>query len=407
MTLKGYADQQKHSDLAPQFATVAPVRAQQYALDVIAHTGVYEVGTDAAEASSTTRAIVATSHAARKGDVVRFTAGALSGYEFRVAAVDTDSITVAEVMPAAPAAADAFAILRHRYLKVESDGSLPISFSADTGAGNTEAETLRVRIANDQQSLPIDDDGGSITVDDGGTSLTVDGTVAATQSGTWDITDITGTVSLPTGAATAAKQDDAQTTLDAIDTKLGGTLTVQATNLDVRDLSSAQDSVAAVQSGTWNVTDISGTVSLPTGAATETKQDTGNASLSSIDGKLANGTGAASGALRVVLATDVSSKGRASVLTVSQDLSSVTDSAYTEIDASTSADINELSAFESSGQGLILATGASSSEVDVLYIPPGGFGHTVPLYIPSGTRLSIKALLGNPTDGRLVANFLN
>lgn len=41
-------------------------------------------------------------------------------------------------------------------------------------------------------------------VTDNGGSLTVDGTVAATQSGTWNITNISGTISLPTGAATEA-----------------------------------------------------------------------------------------------------------------------------------------------------------------------------------------------------------
>jgi len=37
-------------------------------------------------------------------------------------------------------------------------------------------------------------------------STTITGTVAATQSGTWNVTNVSGTVSLPTGAATAAKQ---------------------------------------------------------------------------------------------------------------------------------------------------------------------------------------------------------
>jgi hypothetical protein len=55
------------------------------------------------------------------------------------------------------------------------------------------ANSLPVVIASDQSAVPISDDGGSITVD---------GTVAATQSGTWNIADITGTISLPTGAAT-------------------------------------------------------------------------------------------------------------------------------------------------------------------------------------------------------------
>lgn len=48
----------------------------------------------------------------------------------------------------------------------------------------------------------------------------------------------------------------------------------------------------------FNINNISGIVSLPTGAATLTGQNTGNASLSSIDGKIANNFGAASGAVR-------------------------------------------------------------------------------------------------------------
>lgn len=102
---------------------------------------------------------------------------------------------------------------------------------------------------------------GTITnvvhVDDNGGSLTVDGTVAATQSGTWNINDISGTISLPTGAATEA-------TLSSIDGKLvdgndigdvtvnngagaaavniqdgGNSITVDASALDIRPLTSA------------------------------------------------------------------------------------------------------------------------------------------------------------------------
>lgn len=40
------------------------------------------------------------------------------------------------------------------------------------------------------------------------------------------------------------------------------------------------------QAGTWDINNISGTISLPTNASTTAKQDTGNTSLSSIDGKL-------------------------------------------------------------------------------------------------------------------------
>jgi len=44
----------------------------------------------------------------------------------------------------------------------------------------------------------------------------------------------------------------------------------------------------ATQSGAWNITNISGTVSLPTGAATSALQSTGNTSLGSIDTKLSS-----------------------------------------------------------------------------------------------------------------------
>jgi hypothetical protein len=69
------------------------------------------------------------------------------------------------------------------------------------GAG-LEATALRVTLATDSTGLvSVDDNGGSLTVDNAGTFA-----VQAAQSGTWNITNISGTVSLPTGAATAAKQ---------------------------------------------------------------------------------------------------------------------------------------------------------------------------------------------------------
>lgn len=61
---------------------------------------------------------------------------------------------------------------------------------------------------------------------------------------------------------------------------------VTATDLDIRDLTSISDSVSAVQSGTWNVTNVSGTVSLPTGASTSAKQDTIITHLDGVEGLL-------------------------------------------------------------------------------------------------------------------------
>jgi hypothetical protein len=53
-------------------------------MSVVSHEFVFQVGTDAVEAGSTTSVIVATSHLALKGDIVRFTSGALSGREVKV-----------------------------------------------------------------------------------------------------------------------------------------------------------------------------------------------------------------------------------------------------------------------------------------------------------------------------------
>lgn len=72
-------------------------------------------------------------------------------------------------------------------------------------------------------------------------------------------------------------------------------------------LSSGTDSVAAVQSGTWNINNISGTISLPTGASTAANQATGNASLASIDSKLNSlGQKTMANSAPVVIASDQS-----------------------------------------------------------------------------------------------------
>jgi hypothetical protein len=90
------------------------------------------------------------------------------------------------------------------------------------------AASVPVAIASDQSALPV------------------------SQSGAWNITNVSGTVSLPTGASTSALQTSGNASLTSIDSKLTSPLTI----------------------------------SLPTGASTAAKQDTGNASLASIDGKI-------------------------------------------------------------------------------------------------------------------------
>lgn len=82
----------------------------------------------------------------------------------------------------------------------------------------------------------------------------------------------------------------------------------------------------------------------------------------------------------------------------------VTTAAYVQLIASTAAQIREFEAFDSSGQTMILAKGASGSEIPIAYIPPGGLAGVANLLIPAGTRLAIKALSGNATTGVFILN---
>jgi len=100
------------------------------------------------------------------------------------------------------------------------------------------------------------DDDGHVQVD------ILNSTLSVTQSGIWDINDVSGTISLPTGAATSVNQlaDGHNVTVDngsggaAVNIQDGGNtitvdgaVTVSATDLDIRDLTSASDSVSVLQ----------------------------------------------------------------------------------------------------------------------------------------------------------------
>lgn len=111
---------------------------------------------------------------------------------------------------------------------------------------------------------------------------------------------------------------------------INSSIEVIATDLDIRDLTHLSDSIrlgdgtnfltttaqagsktsldiSAFQSGTWNITNISGIISLPTGASTSALQTTGNTSLSSIDGKLNSlGQKTMANSVPVVIASDQS-----------------------------------------------------------------------------------------------------
>ena len=80
----------------------------------------------------------------------------------------------------------------------------------------------------------------------------------------------------------------------------------------------------------------------------------------------------------------------------------VTTAAYVQLVASTTSNINRLWIFDSSGQDFVLAVGAAASEVDQIQISPGGWDAPIDLFIPSGSRISIKAVSATANSGILL-----
>lgn len=87
-------------------------------------------------------------------------------------------------------------------------------------------------------------------------------------------------------------------------------------------------------------------------------------------------------------------------------ITNVTTGAWVELIASTAAAATEIQLFDSSGQTLELGIGGSGSESRVLIVSPGGNG-AVPLSIPSGSRLSVRAISATASVGELDITLLN
>lgn len=385
----GYSTSQKDDRLELNEGTVQPVSPLRNAPEVLSRQTVYLVGTDIVEDNSPEYGIIATAHAAIKGDIILFTSGSYQNREYNVSETTEDFIYLGQTLTPPPSVGVTFKIYRFRLPLVDADGNLQVDIISGGGGGGgggtvdqgtagldpwlvqvdnqltdyateTTLSALNTKVtacntgavvvsssalptgaataANQQtdaltdtqlratpvpvsltsttisgtvavtqsgiwDEVGINDSGNSITVDNGGTFA-----VQAAQSGTWNITNVSGTVSLPTGAATAANQSTEITALQLLDdvvatdgsaalTKLyqvGGTdgtnAQILSTNssghLNIADGGNSitvDGTVAATQSGTWNVTNVSGTVSLPTGAATAANQSTEITALQLID----------------------------------------------------------------------------------------------------------------------------
>lgn len=275
------------------------------------------------------------------------------------------------------------------------------------------------------------------------------------------ITQITGTVPLPTGAATAANQTNATQKTQIVDGS-GNVIASTSNALNVSTTSSALPtgaSTAALQSNVQSAPGTPQTIALtvqgnasgvalpisaaalplPTGAATSALQTTGNTSLATIatntgstvtnqtngtqTSRLTDGTNTAAvkASSTAPVATDpalvvavspnspapkgTAGRSLANAPTVTTYATPITSAGYTTIIASTTSATNLVELFDSSGVALFFATGAAASEVNQFVIYPGGNG-AVSLSIPAGSRISYKAVSASAT-GSTAYNVLN
>lgn len=86
--------------------------------------------------------------------------------------------------------------------------------------------------------------------------------------------------------------------------------------------------------------------------------------------------------------------------------SNVTTSAYTQLSSSLPNFVRKVQVFDSSGQVMQLALGASGAEVPMNWvIMPGGQSDIIPMMAAQGQRLSIKAVSGTANAGEIDLNL--
>jgi hypothetical protein len=85
----------------------------------------------------------------------------------------------------------------------------------------------------------------------------------------------------------------------------------------------------------------------------------------------------------------------------------VTTSAYTVLVASLPYNISGMYIFDSSGQTLKIAVGASGSEKMYILVPPGGNGFVGNTLLSAGQRITIEAVSATANAGELDITFLH
>lgn len=274
------------------------------------------------------------------------------------------------------------------------DGTVAATQSGTWDIGTVGTITNVVHVDDNSSSLTVDDGGSSLTVDgtvtvqDGGGSITVDGTVAATQSGTWNVgtvTTVTNVVHVDDNAGSLTVDGTVAATQSG--TWNVGTVSTVTNVVHVDDNAGSltvDGTVAATQSGAWNVTNVSGTISLPTGASTSANQTTQIAATQR----------------NVIDQIDTTP-----LLDTSSTNITASSGNPVAIVASLAAACYKIVSVEDIGSFIGLYTGAALSETLLCVLPLGGGEMTV--NIPASTRISLRAMENTAiSSGKIAINFI-
>lgn len=301
------------------------------------------------------------------------------------------------------------------------DGKLH-SYDLDTGAGTENAQGVNLRFSASGGSVeagraanPLRTDPTGTTaqpVTDNGGSLTVDGTVTVTATDL-DIRDLSHTqdsvrigdgtdLALVTAAGELNVIATAQPGVDIGDVTINNAAGAAAVNIqDGGNSITVDGTVAATQSGTWTVQP--GNTANTTPWLATINQGGNSAAVTGANALKVDGSAVTQPISGTISSTDI---GYTNSQFVRNDYTSVnvTTAAYVQLIASVAQDYQEFEIFDSSGQTLKIAFGAAASEVDQFLVFPGGNGR-IKKKVTSGTRISIRAVSGTANAGEISLNL--
>ncbi len=466
----------------------------------VAPFGYFEVNASiAVEAGSTDTTVVVTGHGHKKGDVLRFLATVNPIEEIEAVVdkvIDANTFQLAGQLSDTLSVGDTYQHMRAVRPRYADDGSSlativapPIQFVLD-GANQTVIEDTGVPANNAPLPVKLTGVTGDVNITAGDLNVQLNHAGASFDS--VQIGDGTELLAINASNEAQVRDDDANTELATLNTKIN--------TLGQKTMANSTPVVIASDQSAINVNDIGGTVSLPTGAATEAKQDDAITQLTSIAGedfatevtlaalnakfnslgqkasansapvvlsseqqtilnqmltslqlldnivngsnqadvRLADLNGAATEATLASIAAEdfatettlaaMSAKlpalgrqtaaasqpvvqSRAPVQSfINHDASAtnITSAAYVEMIADTGASAtSKLTLFVQAGTPMFLALGAAAAEVDYMVIPPGGLDGQIEVEIPANSRVSLKAITGTMNSGRVLGNLMN